>query len=73
MDASGGAIGVLSTVQLAPLVGANGVGNLPMELAYMHANASQFSGVNLVAGTEPFNGDVVGAALKGIGVKARGL
>jgi hypothetical protein len=73
MDASGGAIGVLSTVQLAPLVGANGVGNLSMELAYMHANASQFSGVNLVAGTEPFNGDVVGAALKGIGVKARGL
>jgi hypothetical protein len=69
MDASGGAIGVLSTVQLAPLAGSNGVGDLAKELAYMRANASGFSGVNLVPGTEPFNGDVVAAALKGLGVK----
>ena len=73
MNATGGAIGVLSTVQLAPLAASNGVGNLGQELAYMRANDSQFSGVNLVPGTEPFNGDVVGAALKGVGVKARGL
>src|SRR3954471_2428290 len=59
MNASGGAIGVLSTVQLAPLAGSNGVGNLGMELAYLHANAPAFAGVNLVPGTEPFNGDVV--------------
>src|SRR5512132_1961292 len=39
MDANGGAIGVLSTVALAPLAGSNGVGNLGMELAYLHANA----------------------------------
>jgi hypothetical protein len=69
MDASGGAIGVLSTVQLAPLAGSNGVGDLAKELAYMRANASGFSGVNLVPGTEPFNCDVVAAALKGLGVK----
>jgi len=69
MDASGGAIGILSTVQLAPLAGSNGVGDLTKELAYMHANAPAFAGVNLVPGTEPFNGDVVAAALKGIGVK----
>ena len=42
MNSTGGAIGVLSTVQLAPLAGSNGVGNLPMEIAYMHANASGF-------------------------------
>jgi hypothetical protein len=69
MDANGGAIGVLSTVQLAPLAGSNGVGNLPMELAYMHANAAGFSGVNLVPGTEPFNGNVVNAVLKGLGAR----
>jgi hypothetical protein len=69
MDANGGAIGVLSTVQLAPLAGSNGVGNLSLELAYLHANAPAFAGVNLVPGTEPFNGDVVAAVLKGIGVK----
>ena len=67
MDANGGAIGVLSTVQLAPLAGANGVGDLPKEIAYMHANSS-FTGVNLVPGTEPFTGDVAKAVLKGIGL-----
>jgi hypothetical protein len=69
MDANGGAIGILSTVQLAPLAGSNGVGDLSKELAYMRANAPAFAGVNLVPGTEPFNGDVVAAALKGLGVK----
>jgi hypothetical protein len=68
LSASGGAIGVLSTVQVAPLAGSNGVGDLPRELAYMRANASGFSGVNLVPGTEPFNGNVVRAALKGLGL-----
>jgi hypothetical protein len=73
MNATGGAIGVLSTVQLAPLVGANGVGNLGMELAYMHANEPGFSGVNLVPGTEAFNANIVGAVLKGAGLKGLGL
>jgi hypothetical protein len=66
MNASGGAIGVLSTVQLAPLAGSNGVGNLGMEIAYMRANESSFSGVNLVPGTEPFNANGVAAVIKGL-------
>jgi hypothetical protein len=60
LSASGGAIGVLSTVQLAPLVGSNGVGDLPKELNYMRNNSS-FSGVQLVPGTEPFSADILGA------------
>jgi hypothetical protein len=73
MDANGGAIGVLSTVQLAPLALSNGVGNLPMELSYLHANAPEFSGVNVVPGTEQFNPNIVGAVLKGAGLKGLGL
>jgi hypothetical protein len=68
LNSSGGAIGTLSTVQVAPLAGSNGVGDLPKELAYMRANASGFSGVNLVPGTEPFNGNTVRAALRGLGL-----
>src|SRR5919198_3414685 len=60
LSASGGAIGVLSTVQLAPLAGSNGVGDLGKEIAYMHANSS-FTGTQLVPGTEPFSADIVGA------------
>jgi hypothetical protein len=66
LNDSGGAIGVLSTVQIAPLAGSNGVGNIAKEIAYMQANQAGFSGTNLVPGTEPFNPDVVGAALKGL-------
>jgi hypothetical protein len=66
LNANGGAIGVLSTVQLAPLAGSNGVGDLPKEIAYMHATEPSFAGVNLVPGTEPFNGNLVNAVLKGL-------
>jgi hypothetical protein len=65
LNASGGAIGTLSTVQLAPLAGSNGVGDLQHELAYMHAHG--FGGTNLVSGTEPFDADVVGAVVESIG------
>jgi len=68
LNASGSAIGILSTVQLAPLAGSNGVGDLPSEIAYMHANAFGFSGVNLVPGTEPFNASIVGAVRKVAGL-----
>ena len=61
-NSSGQAFGILSTLQLAPLAGSNGVGDLGKELAYMHAHSS-FSGVNLVPGTEPFNGSLVNAIL----------
>src|SRR5213078_3103399 len=47
MNKSGQAFGVLSTLQIAPLAGSNGVGDLGKEIAYMHANSS-FGGVGLV-------------------------
>jgi hypothetical protein len=65
LDANGGAIGVLSTVAIAPLAGSNGVGDLPLEIGYLHAHG--FGGTNLVPGTEPFNADTVGAAVSGLG------
>jgi hypothetical protein len=49
---NGQAFGTLSTVQIAPLAGSNGVGSLTKELAY--ANSHGFS-VSLVPGTEPFD------------------
>jgi hypothetical protein len=62
LDSNGSAIGVLSTVQIAPLAGSNGVGDLAREITYMHAN-SAFGGVNVVPGTQPFNGSLVSAIL----------
>lgn len=62
MNGTGEAIGVLSTLQLAPLPGSNGVGDLAKELAYLRANTS-FTGVQLVPGTEPFKANLVGAIL----------
>jgi hypothetical protein len=62
LNRSGAAFGVLSTLQLAPLAGSNGVGDLARELAYMRAN-SPLSTVQLVPGTEPFKPSLVGAIL----------
>jgi hypothetical protein len=62
LNGSGAAIGVLSTLQLAPLPATNGVGDLAKELAYLRANSS-FSGVQLVHGTETFKPNLVGAIL----------
>lgn len=62
MDDSGEAIGVLSTLQLAPVAASNGVGDLRKEIAWMHAHSS-FTGVDLVNGTEPFNPNLVSAIL----------
>jgi hypothetical protein len=53
MDAKGDALGVLSTVELAPLPAANGVGTLAKELAY--ANTATGLGLQLAPGTTPFN------------------
>ncbi len=62
LNASGQAIGILSTLQLAPVAGSNGVGDLAKEIAYMHANSS-FSGVHLAPGTQPFNASLASAIL----------
>jgi hypothetical protein len=60
MNGSGQAIGILSTLDILPTPGGNGVGDLSKEIAYLHANSS-FSGVNLVPGTQPFNGSLASA------------
>jgi hypothetical protein len=52
LSKDGAALGVLSTVALAPLAGSNGVGDVAKELAYAQANG--FSGVQMAMGTEPF-------------------
>jgi hypothetical protein len=57
MDAQGRAFGVLSTVQIAPLAAANGVGDVSREIAYMHSHGGP--GANLVNGTEPFTGTLL--------------
>jgi hypothetical protein len=56
LDPTGKALGILSTVAIAPLAGSNGVGDLSRELSYLHAHTA-FSGVQLVPGTLPFNGN----------------
>lgn len=64
MNANGQAIGVLSTVALAPLALSNGVGDLARELTYMRAH-SAFTGVELVDGTKPFKANLGGPILGG--------
>jgi len=52
LNASGKAIGVLSTITLAPAAASNGVGDLAHELAYMRSHTNLRA--TLVLGTEPF-------------------
>ena len=54
LDADGKALGVLSTLALAPLAGSNGVGDLGRELSYAQAHGG-IAGLALVPGTEPFS------------------
>jgi len=60
MNGTGQAIGVLSTLEILPTAGSNGVGDLGKELSYMQTN-SAFSGVQLAPGTQPFSADIVSA------------
>ena len=53
LDKDGKALGILSTVEIAPLAGSNGVGDVGKEVAYMQAHSS-FSSVQIALGTEPF-------------------
>jgi hypothetical protein len=61
MNASGQAIGILSTVAVLPLPLSNGVGDLGLELNY--ARSHGVPGVQLVNGTTPFSGNLVTAIL----------
>jgi hypothetical protein len=58
MDANGNALGVLSTLQIAPTPGSNGVSDLSKMLAYMRAHGGP--DLTLAQGTEPFTGSITG-------------
>src|SRR5262249_31270376 len=55
LDSSGRALGVLSTLAIAPIPASNNAGDIGREIAYMHAFAAGFSTVQLAPGTQPFN------------------
>jgi hypothetical protein len=57
IDRQGRAFGTLSTLQLAPAAGANGVGDVSRELAYMESHGGP--DVTLANGTEPFRGPLL--------------
>jgi hypothetical protein len=57
LNGSGEALGVLSTVALAPLAASNGVGDLGRELAYLASHTS--FAVTPATGTEPFRGPLL--------------
>ncbi len=54
LDAEGRALGLLSTLEILPLPGTNGVGDLRLELDYLHAKTG--NNAQLAVGTQPFNG-----------------
>ena len=57
VDKRGRAFGVLSTLQLLPLAGSNGVGDLSRELAYMRSHGGPDA--TLANGTEAFRGPLL--------------
>jgi hypothetical protein len=57
IDKQGRAFGVLSTLQLAPLVGSNGVGDVAREVAYMRSHGGPQA--TLANGTEAFRGPLL--------------
>jgi hypothetical protein len=57
IDAQGRAFGVLATLQIAPLAGSNGVGDVSREVAYMRSHGGPQA--ELAPGTEPFRGPLL--------------
>ena len=57
IDRQGRAFGVLSTLQIAPVAGGNGVGDLSREIAYMESHGGP--DVTLARGTEAFRGPLL--------------
>jgi hypothetical protein len=58
LNAQGQALGILSTVAIAPLAGSNGVGDVAKELQYL--NSTGGFNVTLAGGTEAFRGPLLG-------------
>jgi hypothetical protein len=57
LDRSGRALGVLSTLNVLPLPGTNGVGDIAREITYMRDHGGP--DVTLASGTEPFRGPLL--------------
>jgi len=66
LNSTGAALGVLSTVQIAPLAGSNGVGDVSREINYMNAHSSL--GAQLALGTQPFNPNIAANLLGALGL-----
>jgi hypothetical protein len=66
LNSAGAALGVLSTVQIAPVAGSNGVGDVSREINYMSSHSSL--GVQLANGTQPFNPNIVANLLATFGL-----
>jgi hypothetical protein len=56
---------VLSTVQIAPVAGSNGVGDVSREINYMSSHSSL--GAQLALGTQPFNPSIAANLLAALG------
>jgi hypothetical protein len=65
LDDDGDAVGILSTLNLAPLPVSNGVSDLAMALDYANANGA-IGDVELVLGTEPFTPTPAGLPLTAV-------
>jgi len=57
LDGQGRALGVLSTLQIAPTVGSNGVSDLSHMVAYARAHVPALADLQVVDGTRAFNGN----------------
>ena len=58
LNASGQALGILSTLNIAPTPAGNGVGDVGKEFAY--AQSHGMGGLVLANGTEPFHASILG-------------
>jgi hypothetical protein len=66
LNSAGAALGVLSTVQIAPVAGSNGVGDVSREINYMSSHSSL--GAQLANGTQQFNPNIVANLLATLGL-----
>ncbi len=57
LDAQGRALGVLSTLQVAPVAASNGVSDLSRMVAYARAHVPALADLQVVDGTRAFNGN----------------
>jgi hypothetical protein len=55
LDSHGAALGALASIEISPVPGSNGIGDLARELDYVRLH-SRLSRVQLALGTEPFTG-----------------